>query len=387
MTPACPERSTAGHECVLVVNPGSTTTKVAFFQGRDQLFDETVEHGKAALQSFATVMDQFGFRLRAIVEVLERYGVADVPLSAVAGRGGLLAPIRGGTWRIGPTMLATLAEARHGEHPCNLGASLAKHFADRWGVEAYIVDPVVTDEMDDVARFTGLPQIRRRSVFHALSHRAAARVAAARCGIRYEDGRFLVAHMGGGVSVAAHREGRIVDVVNALDGDGPITPERTGRLPVLPVLDLLERGSQTFESMRRIVLREGGLWAHCGTNDLREVERRMDAGDAHVATVFDALAYTIAKELASLAPALLGEARGGAGAVSAVVLTGGMARSVRLTERLAGHLGWLGPVVVLPEVEEMRALAQGVLRVLRGEETPHDYERPVVEGAGSASIR
>lgn len=367
------QRHDRGAERILVINPGSTTTKVALFEGEVPLFDETVEHGKESLRAFPAVTDQFAFRLRAVKDVLEHHGVLDTPLDAVAGRGGLLAPMQGGTWRVGPAMLATLAEARHGEHPCNLGAALARHFADLHGVEAYIVDPVVTDEMDDVARYTGLPQIRRRSVFHALSHRAAARVAAARCGVAYEEGRFLVAHMGGGVSVAAHRCGRIVDVVNALDGDGPITAERTGRLPVLPVLDLIERGLQTFESMRRIVLREGGLWAHCGTNDLREVERRMETGDAAAAAIFDALAYTIAKELASLAPAVLGAARGGASTVTAVVLTGGMARSVRLTSRLEAHLGWLGPMVVLPDVEEMRALTQGVLRVLRGEEVAKEY--------------
>lgn len=366
--------SVDGPFIVLAVNPGSTSTKVAVYSDEQCLFEETTDHPKEAIRQHPTVMDQFVMRLAAVEEALARHGHAATRPHAVAGRGGLLAPMPGGTWRITEPMLAALREARHGEHPCNLGAPLALHLARKHGCEAYIVDPPVTDEMDDVARLTGLPEIRRRSVFHALSQRISARTAAAQLGISYEAGRFLVAHMGGGISVAAHRHGRIVDVVNALDGDGPFTPERTGRLPLLPVLDLLERGLQTFESIRRIILREGGVWAHCGTNDLREVERRMDAGDAKAAGVFDALVYAIAKELASLAPALL-EPGGTSPAplVSGIVLTGGMARSRRLTDALSQRLSWLAPVVVLPEVAEMRALVSGVLRVLRGEEVPRAY--------------
>lgn len=382
---------------ILAINPGSTSTKVALYEGETEVFSETVEHAREELAAFPTVIAQYAYRRAAVDALLAKHGVADLPLAAVAGRGGLLPPMPGGAWRITPAMLETLAQARYGEHPCNLGAPLAQDYATRWGVAAYIVDPPVTDEMDEVARISGLPALPRRSVFHALSQRSAARRAAELLGVDYAANRWLVAHMGGGISVAAHRCGRIVDVINALDGDGPIAPERTGRLPSLGVLSLVQDGTYTFEQLRRIILREGGMWAHCGTNDLRVLERRMDGTsccnkdgtsdappDAHAALVFEAVAYTIAKELASLAPALLD---GGCGTgcgepasdgscparIAGVVLTGGMARSTRLTERLRQRLEWLAPVVVLPEVEEMHALASGVLRVLRGQETPGEY--------------
>lgn len=392
---------------VLAINPGSTSTKVALYEGETEVFSETVEHAREELAAFPTVIAQYAYRRAAVDALLAKHGVADLPLAAVAGRGGLLPPMPGGAWRITPAMLETLAQARYGEHPCNLGAPLAQDYATRWGVAAYIVDPPVTDEMDEVARISGLPALPRRSVFHALSQRSAARRAATLLGVDYGANRWLVAHMGGGISVAAHRCGRIVDVINALDGDGPIAPERTGRLPSLGVLSLVQDGTYTFEQLRRIILREGGMWAHCGTNDLRVLERRMDGTsrcgkdgtsccgkdgadgaqpDTHAALVFEAVAYTISKELASLAPALLDEGHGtgcgepalagcgtGPARIAGVVLTGGMARSTRLTERLRQRLEWLAPVVVLPEVEEMHALASGVLRVLRGQETPGEY--------------
>ena len=397
--------SGSGNERILAINPGSTSTKVALYEGETEVFSETVEHPREELAAYPTVIAQYAYRRAAVDALLAKHGVADLPLAAVAGRGGLLPPMPGGAWRITPAMLETLAQARYGEHPCNLGAPLAQDYATRWGVAAYIVDPPVTDEMDEVARISGLPALPRRSVFHALSQRSAARRAATMLGVDYAANRWLVAHMGGGISVAAHRCGRIVDVINALDGDGPIAPERTGRLPSLGVLSLVQDGTYTFEQLRRIILREGGMWAHCGTNDLRVLERRMDGTsccdkdgtsrcgkdgtadappDAHAALVFEAVAYTIAKELASLAPALLDGGSGtGCGEpapagscparIAGVVLTGGMARSTRLTERLRQRLEWLAPVVVLPEVEEMHALASGVLRVLRGQETPGEY--------------
>jgi len=360
---------------ILAINPGSTSTKVALYDAETELFSHTAEHDKATLRRYESVAEQLPLRRAAIMEALESHGCGTAPLAAVVGRGGLLAPMRGGAWRVTQPMLDDLACARHGEHPCNLGAPLAREFALRHGVEAMIVDPVVTDELDPVARISGLPELPRRSVFHALSQRAAARTAARRLGIAYEDGKFLVCHMGGGISVAAHRHGRICDVVNALDGDGPFSPERTGRLTALGVLQLVHQGTYTFEALRRVILKEGGLWAHLGTNDLREVERRINAGDTAAAEVFEAMAYAIAKELVSLAPALLDgvESSRGQGGVDAVVITGGMARSGRLVERLRRRAGFVAPFVVLPDVEEMQALAAGALRVLRGEEVPREY--------------
>ena len=365
---------------ILAINPGSTSTKVALFDREREIFSHTVEHEKRKLAQYATTNDQMDMRRQAVAKVLTENGHANTPLHAVVGRGGLLAPMRGGAWCVNQKMLDDLASAQYGEHPCNLGAPLALEFARKHNVEAVIVDPVVTDEMDSIARISGLPELPRRSIFHALSHRASARHAAAMFGTEYEKGKFLVCHMGGGISVAAHRYGNICDVVNALDGDGPFTPERTGRLAVLGVLDLLNSGKYDYEELRRIILREGGLWAHLGTNDLREVTKRMESGDEQANVVFNALVYSIAKELCGLAPALLATNPPEASAASAdnrpitaVVLTGGMAKSPHLTTELRRRLEWLAPVVVLPEVEEMQALASGCLRVLQGKEKPGTY--------------
>jgi butyrate kinase len=364
---------------ILTINPGSTSTKVAVFAAEEELFERTVEHPHDAFSGLAGVYGQLEARRHAVQTMLSRAGYADARFDIVVGRGGLLAPMHGGAWRVNQTMLDILESAAHGEHPCNLGAPLALAFARSHGahrnVQAIIVDPVVTDELDPVARIGGLPELPRRSVFHALSQRAAARRAAAQLGIRYEDGRFLVGHFGGGISVGAHRHGRVVDVNNALEGEGPFSPERTGGLPVMPALELVRRGVYSFERMRSIVQREGGMWAHLGTNDLREVQRRMDAGDTAAAQIFDALAYNSAKALCALLPALTGAGQDvpSAPPVDAVVLTGGMARSGRFMQAVSDRLRYLGPVIVLPRLEEMQALAMGGLRVLRGEETPAEY--------------
>ncbi|MEF2230831.1 MAG: butyrate kinase, partial [Pseudodesulfovibrio sp.] len=238
---------------------------------------------------------------------------------------------------------------------------------------AYIVDPVVTDEMDDVVRLTGIPGLMRRSLFHALSHRGAARTAAARLGVEYEHANFIVCHMGGGISIGAHRRGRVVDVVNALDGEGPFSPERTGGVPLVPLLDMLERGERTPAELREIVQRKGGVYAHLGTNDLREVLRRVEAGDALALAVYKAMTYSVCKYIASLVPALADEA--GEVRLAGVVLTGGLVRSRRLVAEVTRMVRSLGPVEVVAGDEEMATLAGGVLRVLHGRETVRTYRR------------
>ncbi|MFV0423606.1 butyrate kinase [Oleidesulfovibrio sp.] len=399
---------------ILTINPGSTSTKVALYEDETSLFEKTVEHTRSEFKGLACVFDQLEARRKAVATLMSEAGFGDVKLDIVVGRGGLLAPMHGGAWRITQPMLDDLSKAAYGEHPCNLGAPLALAFAVSHGAgsstPAIIVDPVVTDELDDIARVGGLPELPRRSVFHALSQRAAARRAASQLGMKYEEGCFLVGHFGGGISIGAHRNGRVVDVNNALEGEGPFSPERTGGLPVMPALELVRNGMYSFDEMRNVVQRAGGMWAHLGTNDLREVQRRMDEGDRQAALIFDALAYNSAKALCALAPALIDPAQivpSGAGNVTvtiagpapatseddpscpaaldggndcdtaspvdAVVLTGGMARSERLMHAIGCRVRYLGPVVVLPELEEMQALALGGLRVLRGEETPAEY--------------
>lgn len=414
---------------VLAINPGSTSTKIAFFRDGEPLMVNDIRHTREELSGFARVWDQLELRTRAVEQALAKAGLRNETADAVIGRGGLLAPMQGGTCAVEAPMLRDLERARRGEHPCNLGAPIAKAFADRWNVPAYITDPVVTDEMDDAARLTGLPAIRRRSLFHALNQRAAARQACRRLGRDYADSRLVVVHMGGGVSIGAHRLGRVVDVVNALDGEGPFSAERTGALPLLPVLDLLEKGETDIPTLRRTIQRHGGFFAHLGTNDLREVERRIDTGDETARQVFDAYVWNIAKHAWSMAAPLMvggpevgspevgdtevgalemgtpdggtpkvgtpkvsgsdvggpevsgpevgGSEVGGAAAsaprVDAVVLTGGMAFSQRLVDILAQRLSPLAKVVTVPGEEEMNALDAAARRALSGEDPVGSY--------------
>lgn len=356
---------------IFVINPGSTSTKLALYENDSALVSEEFQHDKAELARFPDVVSQRSFRMEAIRTVLDEADIDGSAVDGIAGRGGLLHPLEGGVYKVSDEMLDDLKRARYGEHPCNLGAMLASDLGREWKVPAYIVDPVVTDEMMDVARLTGLPGVTRRSLFHALNQRGAARTAAARLAVTYESSDFLVCHMGGGISIGAHRQGRVVDVVNALDGEGPFSPERTGGLPVIPVLDMVERGDRTPAELKRIILREGGLFAHLGTNDPREVLCRMKAGDEQADMVFRALAYSIARHIASLAPALADER--GDMRITAVVLTGGLARSEPLVREIGRMTRYLGPVEIVTGEEEMRSLAAGAVRALTGKEIAREY--------------
>jgi butyrate kinase len=356
---------------VLTVNPGSTSTKVALFRDAEAVMELEVRHDKTEVESYPHIMDQLPLRRDTVRSALhEAAARGGIPrLDAVVGRGGLLRPVPGGVYSVNEAMLNDLCQARFGEHASNLGAVLAREYSLRDNALALVVDPVVTDEMRVVARITGLPSVQRRSVFHALSQRGAARRVAADLGLVYEESRFLVAHMGGGISIGAHDRGRVVDVINALDGEGPFSPERVGSLPLITALGLVLREKHSVQELQRLALTSGGLWAHMGTNDLRHVLERKDEGDEQAALVFEALAYNIAKHIASLAPALLYESEA---RIQAVVLTGGLSRSNRLVEVLRERLEYLGPVVAL-ETDEMRVMAEGAWRVLRHEEQPLEY--------------
>lgn len=368
-----------GDAAILALNPGSTSTKVAVFRvaggAVELLLGEEVQHPKEELAAFSSIAAQKDYRAQAVRAALAGTAWAAGRYAAVVGRGGLLRPIMGGVYGISEAMLHDLASERYGSHPCNLGAPLALVFAAESGCPAFIVDPPVTDELDEAARLTGLPEVRRRSVFHALSQRGAARTAARRLGVRYEQSGFIVAHLGGGISIGAHRQGRVVDVLNALDGEGPFSPERSGRLPALPLLAMLERGEADIPGLRKRILTRGGLFAHLGSNDLREVEARIDAGDAGAALVFEALARGIARDVASLAPLFALPDSGPCGALDlhAVVVTGGMARSLRLQETLRGRLSFLAPVIMVTGLEEMEALADGARLALAGESEIREY--------------
>ncbi|OIQ49816.1 putative butyrate kinase 2 [Pseudodesulfovibrio hydrargyri] len=356
---------------ILVINPGSTSTKVALYKGDDTLAAEELQHSREKMAGFRRVADQFDYRMRLVAEFLAKTGTDPKRIRAVVARGGLLRPLEGGVYEVSDAMVDDLQSARYGEHACNLGGVLALPLARHWGVPAYVVDPVVTDEMMDKARLTGLPGLFRRSIFHALNQRGVARMVAGRLGVEYPHSNFIVCHMGGGVSIGAHRRGRVVDVINALDGEGPFTPERTGGLPLVPILDMLHNGERDYAELRTTILSQGGLVAHLGINDPRLLLARVDQGDEHAALVFRAMAYGIARYIVSMAPALTND-EGGLD-LAAVVLTGGLARSVPLVEEIARQVSFLGPVEVVPGEVEMAALAQGAVRALNGTEPVRTY--------------
>ncbi len=348
---------------ILVINPGSTSTKIAVYLDDDVVFQETISHDSGELAKFGGVLDQYQLRLDAILQALERHGEPLGALRAVIGRGGLLKPVEGGVYEVNDEMVHDLIDGRSVPHASNLGAPLAREIAVRAGpgVRAYIADPIVVDEMWPVARLSGLPDIPRRSIFHALNQKAVARQAAKDMGSRYEDVNLVVAHLGGGITVGAHLKGRVVDVSNGLDGEGPFTPERAGALPALGVVGLCFSGKYGEDDMMKKLVGGGGLVAHLGTSDAVEVERRIDAGDEHARLVYEAMAYQVAKEIGAYAAVLSGD-------IDAIVLTGGLAHSRRLVGWISDRVDYIAPVMVYPGENEMQALAGACLRVLRGEE-------------------
>ncbi len=347
---------------VLVVNPGSMGTGLALFRDDEAEAEEQVRH--SAPPPGAGLWEQVPARRASILEFLERRGVAAAELDAVVGRGGLLRPVDGGVYEVNEAMLRDARSGVQGQHPANLGAPLAKAIADVAGVRAFVVDPVSVDEFEPDAHLSGLDGIRRRSLSHALSVHASVRALAAELGRPWRELRVVVAHLGGGISICPVRDGRIVDANNAVS-EGPFSPQRSGGLPVQELLDLVYSGNHTEAEVRRMTVGRGGFLSYLGTDDFPQVERRIDTGDDDAALVFRAFVRQVAKEIGAMATVLSGR-------LDAVVLTGSLARSARLTSALEERVAFLGPVRVLP-VQEMRALARGALLVLRGEEPARTY--------------
>ncbi|PIE19333.1 MAG: butyrate kinase [Proteobacteria bacterium] len=355
---------------ILVINPGSTSTKTALFSDERELARDNISHRVEELAAFARVGDQLEMRKTRILAFLARQGHAPAELSAVVGRGGLLAPIEGGTYRVNEAMLRDLHAAERGEHASNLGAIIAHAIAQPAGKPAFIVDPVVVDELAPPARLSGLAGLPRVSIFHALNHKSVARQAAATLGKDYGACHLVVAHLGGGISVGAHASGRVIDVNQALNGEGCFSPERAGTLPSWDLAQLAFEhadGAERRKTLQKMICGKGGLVSYLGTNDLREAWARADSGDEQAHLVIEAMAWQISKDIGAMA-AVLG------GRVDAVVLTGGLAHDQRLTERIRQHVGWIGEVLVVPGEAEMEALCEGALRVLRGEERARAYE-------------
>jgi len=354
---------------LLCLNPGSTSTKIGLYEDLTELYIGVVHHPPEELAGFARVVDQADLRHRTVLGLLDRAGVATGDLAAVVGRGGLTRPIRSGTYAVDERLLADVTSGAMGEHASNLGAILADRLGRLWGVPAYIVDPVMVDELDPLARLSGHPEIERRSIFHALNAKAVARRYAREHHCRYDEINLIVAHLGGGISVGAHHQGWVVDVNNALNGDGPFAPERAGGLPTAAWARLCLSGAYRPDECRRLLAGGGGLVSLLGTNDVREARGRAAAGDATAALVLDALAYQVAKEIGSCAAVLRG-------AVDAVVLTGGLAHDPETVAAITERVRFVAPVVVYPGEDELRALAEGALPVLRGEQKARRYGPP-----------
>lgn len=343
---------------ILVINPGSTSTKMAIFDDDKQVWTAGAHHPVGELARFEHVADQYEYRRDFVIGRLEK---ADIPLrfDAVIGRGGLQHPLRGGVYTVNERMKHDLRHATM-EHACNLGALIAAELAERCGCPAYTADPVVVDEMRPEARISGLPCLERRSVFHALNQKAVSRRYAASIGRRYEDLRLIVAHMGGGISVGAHCLGRVIDVNNALGGEGPFTPERCGTLPAMQLVELCYSGKYTLRQMKRMICGKGGLAAWLGSNDMIGLSARAEAGEEPYATVVGAMMYTVAKEIGSMYVALGGK-------VDAIIVTGGIAHDTYCVDRLRPQVEYMAPVVVMPGENEMLSLAFNALGALRGE--------------------
>lgn len=350
---------------ILVINPGSTSTKVALFHNAAPVLQETLRYDAAELAPFPHIADQYAFRRDSVLQWLETNGIAVKSLSAVVGRGGLFRPLESGTYRVNRAMLEDMRDPGPREHASNLGVLIAQEIADRAGAAAFTVDPVSVDEFDDVARISGLAEIERQSLSHALNIKAVARRAAADQGRQYADMNLVVAHLGGGISITAHRRGRMVDVNNALDA-GPFAPERSGTLPLTDLVEMCYSGRFTKKELKKRLVGGGGLVSHLGTNSTIEVEKRIAAGDARARLVSQAMAYQIAKEIGAMATVLQGQ-------VDAIVITGGVARWQELVTWIRERVAFLAPVLVYPGEDEMLALAEGALRVLRGEEQARSY--------------
>ncbi len=351
---------------ILVVNPGSTSTKLAVFEDSRSVVAETVSHDAAVIAGYTTLMEQLPMRLAIVKDFMARQRFILSEFSAIACRGGLLRPLASGTYSVNSAMVEELHNRPAGIHASNLAACIGLALSDESGVPAYVVDPVVVDELQPLARLSGLKGVERVSIFHALNQKAVARQAARDLGALYEELNLIVVHLGGGISVGAHEKGRVIDVNNALNGDGPFAPERAGSLPSIGLVKLCFSGKYTQPEIMKLLAGKGGLVNHLGTNDGRTVEKMIADGDDYAGLVYSAMAYTVAKTVGEMAAVLKGH-------VDAVVLTGGLAHSRLLVDQIAERVQFIAPVKVYPGEDEMKALALGVLRVLDGTVRARSY--------------
>lgn len=351
---------------LLIINPGSTSTKISVFEDEKEIFGETLRHSSEEIGKFKHIVDQQDFRTEIILKALKDNNIDIKELDAIVGRGGLLKPILSGTYKVNDTMLKDVKESVRGEHASNLGAIIANEIANSIGKSAYIVDPVVVDELDEIARLSGIPELPRKSIFHALNQKAVAKRYAKENSKNYEDVNVIVAHMGGGVSVGAHRKGKIVDVNNALDGEGAFSPERSGGVPSGDLARMCFSGKYTLDEILKKITGKGGFVAYLDTNDARVVETAALEGEPKAKLIHDSMGYQVSKDIGAAAAVLNGQ-------VDAIILTGGMAYGKPMVNLIKEKVSFIAPITVYPGEDEMLALAQGVIRVLSGEEEAKEY--------------
>lgn len=361
----------AGEWRVLGINPGSTSTKVAVYANDRVELKRDLDHSESEMEQFRgrPILDQLEFRQSRIERELSDAGYRLEQFQAVVGRGGLMRPVASGTYTVNEAMLEDLRSTRYGEHASNLGAFLAQALGKKAGAEAFIVDPVSVDEFSETARVSGSSLADRQCLSHALNTKAVAKRYAREQGRTYAELRLVVAHLGSGISVSAHEDGKMIDV-NVAGQEGAFAMDRSGGLQIQKVIQLCFSGKFTEKQLWNLLNREGGVYSYLGTKDLREVERRIEAGDSRATLIFDAMVYQAAKDIGAMAAVLNGR-------VDAVLLTGGMARSEKLIEKLRAAVEWIARVTVYPGEDELQALAEGAMRVLCGEEKAHELKQAV----------
>lgn len=353
---------------ILAINPGSTSTKIAVFNNARPAFLKSISHPHEELNTFKNITDQYEYRKEHILKELKDSHIDISKIQAIVARGGLIRPIKSGVYRINEQMKADLRKGILGEHASNLGGLIADDIAAHIpNCLAFIADPVVVDELDDVARFTGHPDFQRYSIFHALNQKAIGRAYSRLINRKYEELNIIIAHMGGGVSVGAHRQGRVVDVNQALDGEGPFSPERSGTLPVGSLSKMCFEKDMTLDKIKKMITGRGGLMAYLGTNSAYEVELMVQDGNEEARKIQDAMAYQIGKEIGSLSAVLKGN-------VDAIILTGGVSHNTMIVEYVKTMVSFIAPVIIYPGEDEMHALAWNGLLVLKGEIESKEYD-------------
>jgi len=352
-------------ENILVINPGSTSTKAAIFnQEGKEIFKESISHSTEELSQFKSLLEQGPFRKKIILNTLKKKNIDSNSLRAIIGRGGVLKPLEAGTYEVNNKLINDLKNSPI-EHASNLGGIIAHEIAEEVDVPAYIADPVSVDEFTDIARISGLKGVERKSLLHTLNIRANAFRYAKEQGKKFEELNLIVAHLGGGISIAPIKKGKIIDVNNANDG-GPFSPERTGSLPNKALIHLCYSGEYSEKELYKLITHQGGLVSYLGTNDVREIMKKIEQGDKYAELIFKGMCYQIAKEIGAMAAVLKGK-------VEAIILTGGIAYNEILVNKIKDRTGWIAPVVVYPGEEEMKALAQAVIRVIDGIEKVKTY--------------